>query len=131
MPPNPFAAALGQFISELVALPFLLVRFLFRMRQRWRAVPLEIKSHIRLRTSTFVLVVMIGGSVFRVIPYDNSIEVWCAAGVAGFALLNLAAGLVGVLFAARLRFDPMSIWWWSVCGASCVALLVYGGIARW
>jgi hypothetical protein len=140
MPPNPLGAALGELIGGLIALPFVLLRdffrllaWPFRLRQRWRAVPLEIKSHIRLRTATFALVVLIGASVFRLIPYDNSIERWSALAVAGYSLLNLGAGLIGVLFAERwqLRFDPMSIWWWCCGAASCAALLVYVGIAGW
>jgi hypothetical protein len=138
MPPNQLAAAIGQLIVELILLPFLVLRFFFRLlgsalrtRQRWHAVPLETKSHIRLRTATFALVVLIGASAFRVIPYDNAIEVYGALAGGGYALLNLGAGLIGVLFAASLRHDPLSIWWWSVAAASCVALLVYGGIAGW
>jgi hypothetical protein len=140
MPQNSFGAAIGQAISELILLviallklPFWLAGLLFRWRARWRMVPLEIKSHIRLRTATFGLVVLIGASVFRVIPYDNSVEVWGALGLAGYLLLILAVGLIGLLFAERwqLRFDPMSIWWWGVCASACVALLVYSGIAQW
>jgi hypothetical protein len=137
MPPD---SSLGRLVGELIALPFVLLRdlfrllgLLFRLRQRWRAVSLEIKSHIRLRTATFVLIVLIGASVFRVIPYDNSIEIWAALCVAGYTLLNLGAGLIGVLFAERwqLRFDPLSIFWWCLGAASCAALLVYSGIAQW
>jgi hypothetical protein len=110
-------------IGYLIAVPFVLVSEVFRMRQRWRMVSLEIKSHIRLRTSTFVLVLLIGASAYGVIPYNNSIEVYCALGVGGFSLLNLGAGLFGVFFANRCRFDPMAIFWWGVGAASCAALL--------
>ena len=139
-PMQQFAAGLGELIGWLLRLPFVLVGCVFRLiglvlrlRQRWRAVPLEIKSHCRLSGAAFVLVVLIGASVFRLIPYDNSIEIWGAVAVAGFALLNLLVGLIGVLFAERwqLRFDPMSIWWWGVSAASCAALLVYAGVVGW
>lgn len=128
-----FASGLGELIGWVIALPFVLVRLLFRLRQRWRAVPLETKSHCRLSGAAFVLVVLIGASVCRLIPYDKSIEIWGAVAVAGFALLNLLVGLIGVLFAERwqLRFDPMSIWWWGVSAASCAALLVYAGVVGW
>jgi hypothetical protein len=133
-----FAAALGDLIGLLLRLPFVLLGCIFRLvgtafrlNHRWRNVGLESKSHIRLRTATFVLVVLIGASVFGIIPYDKPIEIWGAVGLGGFALLNLAGGLVGVLFAGRLRHDPLSIWWWSVCAVSCVAALVYAGVAGW
>ena len=124
---------IGRAGGELMVLPFRLIGWLFRLRRQWRAVPLDIKSFIRVRTATFALIVLIGGTLFQVIPYDNPIEIWGVLVVAGLALLNLAAGLIGVLFAERwqLRFDPMSIWWWSAGAVSCAWLVVYSGIAGW
>ena len=130
--------ALVLVVVGVLAIPYNLARGAFGLlwsthglRKRWGSVPLETKSHIRLRTATFVLVVLIGASAFRLIPYDKPIEIWCALGIAGFALLNLGAGFIGVRFAARCRQDPMSFWWWSVGAASCVAALVYAGVAGW
>jgi hypothetical protein len=125
------AEELGHASSQLIMLPFRLTAKAWRGRRAWRAVPLDVKSHIRLRAATFVLVVLIGASAFGVIPYDNSWEFYGAAGAACYALLNLAAGLIGVRYAARLRWDPLSIWWWSVGAAACAALLIYAEMQGW
>ena len=126
-------------VVGLISIPFSLARGAFGLlwsthglRKRWGSVPLETKSHIRLRTATFVLVVLIGASAFRLIPYDKPIEIWCAVCLGLFALLNLGAGFIGVRYAARCRHDPLKIFWWSVGAASCVAALVYAGVvAGW
>jgi hypothetical protein len=130
MPPDPFAA-LGQAFSELVLLPFKTIGWLFRMRQRWRAVGLDVKSHIRIRTSTFFLVALIGASAFRLIPYDNRIEIYGALAVGGYALLNLGIGAIGLRFARSLRFDPMSLVWWCAGAAGCAVLAIHAGVLGW
>ena len=132
--------ALVLVVVGVISIPFQLARDAFRLfgsahglRKRWGSVPLETKSQIRLRTATFVLVVLIGARAFRLIPFNNPIEIWGAVGLGLFALLQLAGGLVWVLFAERwkLRVDPLSLFWWSACAASCVAALVYAGVAGW
>lgn len=122
-PYNPLA----EMIREIISLPFVLIRDSYRGWQRWRAVPLESKSHIRASVGAMVLVVLIGASIAHLIPYDRSAETWGAIGIAGVALLYLVVGLLG----ARCRRDPMSVIWWGVGTASCVGLLVYAREAGW
>ena len=96
----------------------------FRLRQFWRAVPLDRKCQFRATVGAFVLVVLGGGILCDAIPCTNWPEVWAYGGLAGFALLSLLVGL----FCARWRFDPMAIFWWGALALSCGALLFYVGV---
>ena len=59
----------------------------FRLRQFWRAVPLDRKCQFRATVGAFVLVVLGGGILCDAIPCTNWPEVW-ARPLAGFALLS-------------------------------------------
>ena len=48
----------------------------------------------------------------------------CVTGVAAFATLWLVVGITG---SQGARFDPMSVFWWSVAGIGALALLSVKG----
>jgi len=130
MPPG---AGIFYLIGLLIALPFALLRDIFRLarwcfrrRAQWRAVPLyPTKSHFRATAGAFGLVGLIGASLTGLIPFDTSFAVWVTAGIAGFCLLYLVVGVFG----SRLAFDPMQIFWFGIVAVSCAgALLFFAGI---
>ena len=65
----------------------------FRLRQFWRAVPLDRKCQFRATVGAFVLVVLGGGILCDAIPCSNWTEVEVYGGIAAFALLYLVVGL--------------------------------------
>jgi hypothetical protein len=129
MPPDRLGEAIGQFINELIRLPFVLLRGAWRAHQRWRAVPLLQKSHARAGIAAAVLVALGIAIAERGIWAMTEIELYCAAGIGAFAVLYLVVGVIGSR--GRLRFDPMSIFWFAVTGlgaAALLALLVMNGV---
>jgi hypothetical protein len=123
---------LGQALVQLLALPFVLLRAvvrlvarIFRWRAHWRQVPLQAKSNFRATFGAFVVVLVAGAAAKGFIPLNNSLALWPAIGAAGgFGVLYIVAGVFG----SRMRFDPMSIFWWSVTALGCAAVLVYGAM---
>lgn len=95
----------------------------FRLRQFWRAVPLDRKCQFRATVGAFVLVVLGGGILCDAIPCSNWTEVEVYGGIAAFALLYLVVGLC----CSRWAFDPMSVFYWSALALSCGGLLFYVG----
>ena len=123
-------AMLGPSIWVLLArAPFDVVADVMQRRQRWRAVPLQQRNMTRATVGAFVLVLLIGAAADGFIPFDNKLALLSAAGIAGFSLLYIAAGVFG----SRCKVDPLSIFWWSVTAAAGVValLLVFGGEMRW
>lgn len=140
MPPGAgMIYVIGQLVILLVMIPvyllqglawvavemFRLVRWCFRSRAVWRAVPWQAKSRFYGTAGAFGLVLLIGGSVTGLIPLETWLAVWLTAAASGFCLLYL---LVGV-FGPRLAFNPMEILWWSALAVSCAgALLFFAGV---
>src|ERR1700761_342040 len=117
---------LGQAINELISLPFVLLRSGYRAHQRWRAVPLLQKSHTRAGLASAALVALGVYIAERGISAMTEIELYGAAGIGAFATLYLVVGVIGSR--GRLRFDPMSIFWFGVLGLGALTLLVmFGG----
>jgi hypothetical protein len=133
MPPN---SSLGALVGEIIAFPFIVLRSLWRLlmwilrrRAYWQSVALQTKSRFRATAGTFALVLVIGAAADGLIPFDNPLALWSAAGAAGFSLLYIVGGLFGL----KCKVDPLSIFWWAVTAvAGCAALLVvFGGVVRW
>jgi hypothetical protein len=117
---------LGDMVGAIIALPFAVLGTGFRAHQRWRAVPLLQKSHTRAGLAAAVLVAL-GIYIFdRGLSAMTDDEFYAAAGIGAFAVLYLVVGIIGSR--GRLRFDPMSIFWFGALGLGAIALLVmYGG----
>jgi hypothetical protein len=128
MQPDPLGAAIGQFISELIALPFKLLRSGWRGWRYWRQVSLVQKSHFRAGAGAFVLVALAIYTVMRGGIFAMSgIELYGAAGLGAFAMLWLAVGVAGSR--KTPRFDPMSFFWWSALVLGAIALLIMKGVS--
>jgi hypothetical protein len=118
--------ALGELMALVVRAPFVLLRGGFRAHQRWRAVPILQKSHTRAGIAAAVLAALGIYVVERGIFAMTEDELYGAAGVGAFAVLYLVVGIIGSR--GRLRFDPMSIFWFGTLGLGAIALLVmFGG----
>jgi hypothetical protein len=118
--------AISELISYVIRLPFVLARGGFRAHQRWRAVPLLQKSHTRAGIAAAALVALGIYVVERGFWAMTEVELYGAAGIGAFAALYLAVGIIGSR--GKLRFDPMSIFWFGVLGLGAIALLVmFGG----
>jgi hypothetical protein len=133
MPPN---SGLWTLVAEIIKLPFQLLHDLWRLamwllrrRAHWQGVPLQLKSRFRAAAGTFGLVIVIGAAADGLIPFDNPLALRATAGAAGFSLLYVGGGLLGL----KCKTDPLSIFWWSCLAAGCAALLVIigGGLAGW
>jgi hypothetical protein len=126
------AHQLGQALFQLLALPFVLLRRLVRLfawvlsrRSHWRQVPLQQKSHFRSTTGTFVVVLVSGAALKGFIPLNNPLALWSAVGIGSFGVLYIVAGVFGLSkLAARCRFDPLQIVWWSLTALGCAAVLL-------
>jgi hypothetical protein len=128
MQPDPLGAAIGQFISELIALPFKLLASAWRGWRHWRALPLVQRNHTRAGAGASVLVALGIYTVMRGGFWAMSeIELYGAAGLGAFAALWLVVGVIGSRGGSR--FDPMSIFWWSVLCLGGIALLLIKGVS--
>lgn len=135
MPENRLGQAIGQLIGELIALPFLLLRYLFRLllwllrllsgilrlASRWRAVPLQQKNRTRASVAAGALVGCVvfaahGFPVFGPGP---------ACGIASLALVYFVVGIVGTVQAERLTFDLMVVFWRCALVIGAAALFVF------
>jgi hypothetical protein len=128
MPDN----SLGRVVGELVALPFVVLRdlfrlvlWLFRLRQSWGSVPLQDKNRARAAGGMFVLVACVvfaahGCPVIGARP---------TGGIAAFSILYLVAGLVGSRSATGV--DVLAVFWRCALVIGCIALLVYAKTAGW
>src|ERR1700759_1257045 len=117
--------ALGELMALVVRAPFVLLRGGFRAHQRWRAASLLQKSHTRAGIAAAVLVALGIYVVERGVWSMTEIELYGALGIGAFVALYLAVGIIGSQ--GRLRFDPMSIFWFGVLGLGAIALLVMFG----
>jgi hypothetical protein len=120
--------SLGRAIGELVALPFVVLRdlfrlvlWLFRLRQRWRAVPLQDRNRARAAGGMFALVACIVLAAHGC-PF---VGVKPIAGIAAFSLLYV---LVGVRSRSP-TVDVLAVFWRCAVVIGGVALLVYAKIA--
>ena len=93
-------------LGLLILLPFAVLADVLKLRRRWHAVPLQQRSISRATAGAFVL------AACAVLTVHGVIGPMLAAGVAGFALLYLVVGIVGVRSPGR--FDPMSAFWWAL-----------------
>jgi hypothetical protein len=125
MPDN----SLGRVVGELVALPFVVLRdlfrlvlWLFRLRQRWRAVPLQEKNRARATGGMFALIACIVLAAHGC-PF---VGVKPIAGLAAFSLLYV---LVGVAGSRSATVDVLAVFWRCAVAIGGVALLVYAKIA--
>jgi hypothetical protein len=127
----PGDGSLGRAIGELVALPFVVLRdlfrlvlWLFRLRQRWRAVPLQERNRARATGGMFALVAC-GVVAAHGCPFVGAKPI---AGVAAFALLYLVAGLAGSR-SATATVDLLAVFWRCALVIGSVALLAYAKAA--
>jgi hypothetical protein len=125
-------SSLGRVVGELVALPFVLLRdlfrlvlWLFRLRQSWRAVPLQDRNRARATGGMFALIACIVIAAHGC-PF---VGVKPIAGIAAFALLYLVAGLAGSRSATGV--DVLAVFWRCAIVIGSVALLVYAKTAGW
>jgi hypothetical protein len=125
MPDN----SLGRAVGELVALPFVVLRdlfrlvlWLFRLRQRWRGVPLQERNRARATGGMFALIacIVLAAHGFPVVGVKP------IAGIAAFALLYLVAGVAG---SRSATVDVLAVFWRCALVIGSVALLVYAKTA--
>jgi len=129
MPDN----SLGRAVGELVALPFVMVRdlfrlvlWLFRLGQRWRAVSLQDRNRARAAGGLFALV----ASIVIAAHGCPLIGVKPTAALAAFAFLYLVAGLAGSRNATA-TVGLLAVFWRCALVIGSVALLVYAKTAGW
>jgi len=126
MPPG---AGLGYLLGLLlIELPVTLIRDLWRLRQRWRAVPLPVKNQMRGAFGGGLVVLCIGAAVAGLPFVDRPPGLWALIGAASLGLLYLVGGVLG---SRGARFDFFAALWWGVAVAGCLAgLLVLEGVIR-
>jgi len=108
----------------LIGLPIALLTSIVRGWRHWRAVPLVQKNHTRAGVGAFVLIAL-ALYVLRGGGFSSSTELYCVACGAAFAGLWVVVGITG---SQGARYDPMSIFWWSVAGIGSLALLSLKGL---
>jgi hypothetical protein len=121
-------SSLGRAVGELLALPFVLLRDLFRLllwllrlSSRWRAVPLLQKNRMR---AVGAIGALVGCMVFAAHGFPV-VGPGPAAGVAAVALLYLTVGIFSIIRAERLTFDLMAVYWRCALVIGAAALFVY------
>jgi hypothetical protein len=123
-----------EFLTLLVALPALLIGvglivtvlqilgMIGRLLYRWKHVPLVQRNHTRAGLGAFLMVGAIGLMVYGS-PVRDPFNGWGFAGLAGLGAIYFVAGVVG---SQSPRLDFMSLFWWSVIGVGCAAVLLHG-----
>lgn len=115
---------MGEFLSALIAAPFVALRDILRLWLRWKRVDLQTKNHIRAGGGGFLCALAVGLAVARlplVDPFIDPIRSWLIAGLAAFGLLFLVGGILG----RNSGRDFFSAMWWGLGAAACVALLIF------
>jgi len=106
-------------LGGVLLLPCLLLRDLYKLSRRWRAVPLPQKNMTRATGGAFALVACLVHAAhgFPVVGWKLT------AGIAAFAMLYLVAGTRG----AQSSVDVMQAFWWAVLALAGLAALAFTG----
>lgn len=127
MPYNPLASLVG----ELIALPFVLVRGLFRLLfrllrlllfvlsvfRRYRSIPLQDKNRLRATWGAFALVACLVFAAYGC-PVGGPTLV---AAIAAFACLYIVVGVVG---SRGATVDVMAVFWRCTLMMGCMVVLI-------
>lgn len=123
--------SLGRLVGELIALPFVLLRDLFRLvgwllrlRRQWRQVPLHEKNRVR---GTAAAAALVGCAALAVKGFPL-VGAKATTGIAALALLYL---IVGVKGSHGASYDSMSAFWYAATALGSVALLVFIKLHGW
>lgn len=110
----------------LIGVPVALVCELVNGWRRWRAVDLIAKSRFRAGAGAFVLVALAIYLLRRgEITSMPDVELYVVALVAAYAGLWVVIGVAGSQ--GSLRYDPMSVVYWSLLGLAALGLLSIKG----
>jgi hypothetical protein len=121
------AESLGRAIGELIALPFQIIGWLFRLRRHWRQVPLHEKNRVRATCGAAGLV----GCAALALTRFPVVGAKATGFIAAVALLYLVVGVKGSHGAS---YDVMSAIWYAAAAVGSLALLVYirhNGLPLW
>jgi hypothetical protein len=113
---------LTEALKGFVAFPFALAGGLWRLWQRWRHVPLNIKNQVRSGAGAAGLALCaLCWSQLLALPHGTMI----LSVAVPLLLLYLLGGAVASRWAT---FDWFSAFWFAVAALACVAWLIFGKI---